>query len=592
MIHFRHFLFTALMLLFFAKPSFSMQSDASSYKDLNDAVATLGKSAAILTILSPINLTAPLSIPANITLHVGQGGRIIQGAFDLKISGPFQSPRQTVFSGTGAISFTANSVEEIYPEWWGEDGAAIQSAINSTTSTSIQLGAKSYPVYDTIIITPNTRIFGKGRSATSLVNAAGKWTLQYLSPLTGHRDIDANLHIADLSIYGKFGIRLNQTSAEQTIQANWNKQAAIKNVIIERCTIAFRYGTDDPDADTGKPIKDINRFIAAQGVGVQISKVFNADIRNNLLQGLAIALYLDGSDINNIGNNRFASNGRHAHITEHDTYGCGNKFYNNDVLGNRRVGGIYFNAKFTNIFNNYFETYSRAATHILQDAPGATGYLIHHNRFDNNGQAVTPMLDLSPSYGAIIEANIVNPSNPATPFALGTGNWNAESGGQTLAHIRNNNEQFNLLLPMPRVPHYQYDESSSDLFSSSSPQALSGMSVQTGSPWIYDATDKTYYISTAKPDSTFISMILNKAATTLDIFYTGKRKMADNDLYSIVRLDDGTKIGEGYIRSQPNTTLQTTKVTYIIPPGKFTNRISIEWSNSSYAINSIRLVTN
>lgn len=589
--HSRYFMLAALMLLLFATPAFSMQTDASSYKDLNDAVAKLGKSAAILTILSPINLIAPLSIPANVTLHVGQGGRVIQGAFDLKISGPFQSPRQTVFSGTGAITFTANSVEEIYPEWWGEDSAAIQSAINSTTSIPIQLGAKSYPVYETIIITPNTRLFGKGRSSTSLVNATGKWTLQYISPLTGHRDIDASLHIADLTIYGKFGIRLNQTRAEQPIQANWNKQAAIKNVIIERCTIAFRYGTDDPDTDTGKPIKDIISFIAAHGVGIQFSKVFNADIRNNLLQGLAVALNLDGSDINNIGNNRFASNGRHAHITEHDTYGCGNKFYNNDVLGNRRVGGIYFNAKFTNIFNNYFETYSPAATHILQDAP-AIGYLIHHNRFDNNGQAATPMLDLNPSYGAIIEANVVNPSSPATPFALGTGNWNAESGGQTLAHIRNNNEQFNLLLPMPRVPHYQYDESSSDLFSPSSPQPLSGVAVQTGTPWIYDATDKAYYISTARPDSTYISMILNKAATSLDIYYTGKRKMAANELYSIVRLDDGTKIGEGYIPTQPNTSLQTTKVTYVIPSGKFTSRISIEWSNSSYAINSIRLVAN
>lgn len=116
--------------------------DSSTYASINAAVTAIGGTEATLIVSSAETLTGNITFPATLTLKIQKGGSIVKASsYTVTIRGPFEAGRYQVFSGfsDGDITFSAESVEEVYPEWWQvnttpgstEMGGAILAAGNT-----------------------------------------------------------------------------------------------------------------------------------------------------------------------------------------------------------------------------------------------------------------------------------------------------------------------------------------------------------------------------------------------------------------------------------------------------------------------------
>ena len=103
---------------------------------------------------SVIILDSATSLSSDLTTTVPlipQGGTIDLNGHNLTV-GPFQDPGPVqVFTGSGAVTFGAGSVKEVYPQWWGakgdgstDDTTAVQNAINSYSRVWIPKTASTY----------------------------------------------------------------------------------------------------------------------------------------------------------------------------------------------------------------------------------------------------------------------------------------------------------------------------------------------------------------------------------------------------------------------------------------------------------------
>lgn len=103
------------------------------YSDnLSTAITAIGGTSTTLYINAATSVSGNVTVPANVKIEILKPGTIDQEAYTLTINGPFTAPPETVFLGTGTISFTA--VKEVFADWFGSsrDDAAI-----STMSTSL-----------------------------------------------------------------------------------------------------------------------------------------------------------------------------------------------------------------------------------------------------------------------------------------------------------------------------------------------------------------------------------------------------------------------------------------------------------------------
>ena len=123
------------------------------------------------------NLLTSLTIPANVTIKIAPGARIVQGGTAaLTWNGPMvpeHPARIQMFSGflTNQVNFGAAAVREIYPEWWGENttpgttdmSLELQSAFDSApTGGRVVLAPQTYRVTSQLAITDDIEVLGYG----------------------------------------------------------------------------------------------------------------------------------------------------------------------------------------------------------------------------------------------------------------------------------------------------------------------------------------------------------------------------------------------------------------------------------------------
>lgn len=380
--------------------------------------------------------------------------------------------------GTGRWKREINNNIDI--KWFGAKGDGVTDDLNliqkavdyaSLVGVNLIITKGTYLVSNSILIYANTVIIGTSRIDCIFINTNNSnYLFKYHSAiLTSNYDIDSSLRISDIKLTSKYGINLNQEGDFSTI---FNLQAAIKGIKIERCSfIGTHVSTADSNSTTN--IFPSKNSLIAFGVGIFFNKVFNSIIENNIFQNYGIAGYFNGCDINYINTNRFVTNSRHFHFqtTTTNNYGYQNKFTNNDVLDNLRVGAVYNDCFFTTINDNYFETYSNAAKYIYCEKDGGTN--ICNNRFDGSSTN-TPIMTLSPKYGCLVYGNRLNPSLVESSIEVLPTNYSVsvDSVGATyLVKFATNSNS----LKIPKIPHCEYDSNNIRIWNESNPKALQGV---------------------------------------------------------------------------------------------------------------------
>jgi hypothetical protein len=154
-----------LLAASFSLPGGRPLSDTSSHHHLSNfddagagrlhrAIQTLGsRTPAVLFADANDTLSADLKIPKNITLvHLG-GGNINLDGHDLTVAGAFVAAQTRVFAGAGAVRFGAGSVNQIVPQWWGDNSSqTVQKALDAAAQCGAELfmPAGNY-VFDTTV---------------------------------------------------------------------------------------------------------------------------------------------------------------------------------------------------------------------------------------------------------------------------------------------------------------------------------------------------------------------------------------------------------------------------------------------------------
>jgi len=141
----------ALLIMFFPKLLIALipipylmtnqvRDDTQYFRHAIDSLARNGGTFVIHPRLHPYRLVGKITIPNNVTMSFGNGATIEMRINDtLDINGPLRAGRHKIFEGEGFIRFGPNSVDEVYPDWWGivyadssvDNSVSIQKAINS-----------------------------------------------------------------------------------------------------------------------------------------------------------------------------------------------------------------------------------------------------------------------------------------------------------------------------------------------------------------------------------------------------------------------------------------------------------------------------
>jgi hypothetical protein len=104
--------------------------DATAYSDLDDAITAIGATETDLLITEQVSQTGNVTVPANVSLLITNGGSIDQGANTLTINGPIKAGPYRIFDGAGAVTLSSLALRPL-PEWWNSTN--IPSLANEAT---------------------------------------------------------------------------------------------------------------------------------------------------------------------------------------------------------------------------------------------------------------------------------------------------------------------------------------------------------------------------------------------------------------------------------------------------------------------------
>ncbi|MCI0355268.1 MAG: hypothetical protein L0099_09560, partial [Acidobacteria bacterium] len=113
-----------------------------------DIFSSVTKPVHLLLGAATYTVSASVTLPANITLDLSQGGSLSTAtATTTTIKGTIIASQARIFilNGTGVVSFSGNNtLREVYPQWWGavgdgaaDDTVAVQQAIAALESATI-----------------------------------------------------------------------------------------------------------------------------------------------------------------------------------------------------------------------------------------------------------------------------------------------------------------------------------------------------------------------------------------------------------------------------------------------------------------------
>ena len=132
---------------------------------LQSALTAIGSNTKILRVPAGThNITADLTVPANITLKPERGAVFaVATGKTLTINGTLNAGLYQIFSctGTGKVVMAPGSVKEVFPQWWGavgngstDDTAALQAAINTGRHVKITSASSYYKFTNLTVTTP------------------------------------------------------------------------------------------------------------------------------------------------------------------------------------------------------------------------------------------------------------------------------------------------------------------------------------------------------------------------------------------------------------------------------------------------------
>lgn len=460
-----------------------------------------------------------------------------------------------------------------------DDTLALQRAIN--TNNPVYL-VDNLTISDTIQFNFNTKISAKSKDITITMTNDNKYAFEYNSELkSSSYDINSGIMFNQFELIAKYGIKLNQSGDYDTI---FLKQGAIKSPIFN-IIITGKYG-ESVDTNYNSSVEPTFSELEGYGIGLKLTKVFDANISSCLFQNNGIGIYLEGSDINKIDISRFHNNARHIHIKSLSTYGYQNKIIDCDILHNRRYGGIYIddNVKFTQINGNYFENYQLSSCFIK--SVNDLGTLISGNRFDDTRQE-TPFLSVQPRYGMIFTENRYNSNNDLTKFEV----LESTSGYDTNHNQRllfiNNSEHIPLPTPLPGVFTKAINPY---LFRFNNYNKIDGNNL---TPFRYDETLKTYVtngsmkpyfpIQSTTHRSFKIKVCARRLAESTNTGFIGTVFFPKDD--KPITIDSGNKGFTDFVN------LQVIEFTVNIPDDKLAlGDLRIEWTSAQIEVESIELI--
>ena len=182
---------------------------SADYSTFSDAVAAA--SGKTLVIARPETLDQSATVPSDVHLMFFKGGKIEKAStYTLTINGPVTAPYIQIFSSfsPGEVTFSPQSVEEVYPQWWGtegsDDSAAIQCAIDSGCS-HVHLPRGGYGLYSALNLTNrgNKRLIFSGDGYSE--GKVGTWFDLYAGIALDCIG-SGNLTLRDFSIYSESGL--------------------------------------------------------------------------------------------------------------------------------------------------------------------------------------------------------------------------------------------------------------------------------------------------------------------------------------------------------------------------------------------------
>ena len=258
-----------------------------------------------------------------------------------------------------------------------DDTNAFSTAIQYFNIITIPDG--QYKITNSIPITSETQIIGESMANTILNATTDNYVFTYITEVKPNRwDIKSNIIMKNFKANAKNFFKVND---ENVADASWEYQASILHMIIDRIWIIGTY-SEATDSNKDSNVVATENELIGYGIGLDLNNVFDSTISNSNIQGFGIGIYLKGCDINKIDQNRLVINGCHIYTKAISTYGSQTMILNNDILANKRYGGIRINGTTGDtIEDNYFETYTNASCYIY--GVNENGLSILNNRFTN-----------------------------------------------------------------------------------------------------------------------------------------------------------------------------------------------------------------
>lgn len=293
-------------------------------------VTAIGSSNVILCVPAGThNITADLTVPANITLRVERGAVFaIATTKTLTINGGLEAGLYQIFSctGTGRVSFAANkAIKSVTPYWWGAtfdgstlDTTALQAAMNTGITVEFPFG-KTAKTRKLTLPVSGLRIEGNNSTLDQDLNDSGSTGIMESAVAV------SNLTIRNLNFYPRHS--LDAVNYRSGIIV-WNGGAS--DVLLENCYFQ--------DAFLGFSVQE------NQAWGTPLNPATRITIRNCRM----------------IGPN-FMPDGQQRVASDFLTYGnlladLGAKATNCLIEGNyvENIGGVcIFNARPTGVFGDY-----------------------------------------------------------------------------------------------------------------------------------------------------------------------------------------------------------------------------------------------
>jgi hypothetical protein len=185
----------------------------ADFISLNECVASVSGTNQTILIASATTLSGNLIVPPSIAIEVTKSGSINQGAYSLTINGQFNCGLYEAFTGSGTVTFSATSVNQLIPQWWGakgdgitDDTLAIQKALDCWVNISVgnlNIPQGRYKITSPLIATMYVDYQGKsltGKGSTFLSYLSTGWMLTLNTTL-----LIRNLTVQDLRFESGFG---------------------------------------------------------------------------------------------------------------------------------------------------------------------------------------------------------------------------------------------------------------------------------------------------------------------------------------------------------------------------------------------------